>query len=543
MPVSFTFVTPTGKLEKKKFSKGLLNKKSIKDPLDNVIKNAEGKYAYMESVDLLTRSLVTKGASEILGVINCASIVFQRLVARTPLDEEYDYVNINKLRDMIQSASGNESFDMSEVTEHHVPDNNRIRDHWRLTININSQIAADVFAKEFDDKIFDEVNDINGINAIASKISSQFDTHFRGRDKGMSFDYNIVFTNNSDHFAQLEYGRYKKSKNGIKQGEKYQHGVDGTGYVIQAPNGFYRKSLLELNAMLNKKQSRDVSRKLMKYYVGKNPDLKKNIERWFKKFEGTEFLKGKGIDIKFDDLRLGEIISDIVNMTAKDNDLKRQIQLNLMSFNAEYPKHVNNFEELISKADFTPGESTEEYIKRVKNALGDQYDVNIGAITFYGTNPKEKNGRTYLNKREVGKQQKEFIAGMGALFRERATKKGISSLGKNKKSEGDFVKYNKLYSKYSRKYPAQHIHSRKEINTPNVAVNDYINERDRFGRLEDPFTGKSYKVRYLSPSGYNKMRADLILKLNKPIFKKRKNIITSEQNKIYRKRKNKRNKR
>lgn len=542
MPVSFSFVTPTGKLEKKSFSKGLLHSRSIKDPLNNLMKNTNGRYAYMESVDLLTKSLVTKGTSEILGVINCASIVFQRLVARTPLDEEYDYVNVNKLRDMIHSVSGGESFDMSEVVEHHIPDNNRIRDHWRLTININGATAADVFAKDFDDKIFDEPNDLKSINEVASKISSQFDTHFRGRDKGMSFDFDIVFTNNSDHFAKLEYGRYKKSKNGIKQGEKYQHGVDDTGYVIQAPNGFYRKSLLELNAMLNKKQSRDVSKKLMNYYVGRNPDLKRNIEKWFKKFEGVDFLKGKGIDIKFDDLRLGEIISDIVNMTAKDDELKRQMQLNLLSFNYEYPKHVNNFEELISEADFTPGESVEEYIKRMKSALGDQYDINLSAITFYGTNPKEKNGRTYLNKREVGKQQKEFIAGMGALFRERAAEKGIEGLGSGKKPEGNFVKYVKKYSKYAKKYPAQHLHSKKEIDGTSVTVNDYIKERNEFGKVEDPFTGKINKVRYLSPSGYHKMRADIIVKINKPLFKKRQNIITSEQNKIYERRSKKRRK-
>lgn len=527
MPVTFSFVVPSGKVySPRKIGKQeiLKNRKPSMKDFNIVLKNSVGKKAQFDLVEVTTSTLVTRGAEELIGVINCSAIVFQRLVSRTPIDEEYDYINYAKVRQAIAEGNGNEEFDYKDFVEHHTPDAERIRDHWELTINVNGTQAVQILSKDFNDDLFLVCNDSKAINEIASVIGTKFKSNISVKEKNLYFDYDIVFKNNSSYFDKLEYGKYKRTVGGAHQGKNYLHGITN-GYTFQAPNGFYRKTLLELNNLLNKRQSRDVSKKLMQYYVGKNPDLKKNIEKWFKKFPNVDSLKRFGVDIKFDDLKLGDIIDEVVKLASKDDSLRAKMMANAFIVKSEYGTSVEQFENIISDADYTPGMTIEEYAKKMRMGLSDQYDINYDAITFHGG--KDDGDLTSTrHKNNIKRQRLEFESARDKLLRNVRKEHGLDDV-KMTKASGEFVTKNRKYSIYSKRYPNK---NNRGSNLQDIVL---VGKKTK----ETVVIKKKIENKYLSASGLKRLLADEIYKANRPLYKKRKNIGNALQREINKKRK------
>ena len=185
-------------------------------------------------VNVAGRKIVETVKMERERTLFMAAVFFQRVVNRTPMDEDY----------LVTGENGSK-------VEHHA-DDDYVRDAW--TASYNNRIVT---AKQLREAglTFENFNDENEIR----KIYNVFKKTFVMSKKNI---LSIHIDNTHERFPMLEYGEYTKDSKEIKGGEKYEHGVEG-GYSVQAPHGMLRITEAEFQTLtLNMS-----TKKLIKEYV------------------------------------------------------------------------------------------------------------------------------------------------------------------------------------------------------------------------------------------------------------------------------------
>ena len=164
--------------------------------------------------------------------ISILATFFQRVVARTPIDETYEIVTVDK--------KGNEH------KKTHKIDSSVCQDSWYISDGRVRLTAKQM--KAIDDRMFWNVNDLYMINQIKNILKNSFVI----TDKTQ-----FTIGNDNDHFKRLEDGYSKWFNDGITAkksvgGLHRDHGVKNM-HSIQAPVGMWRISLAELEIMKNSK--------------------------------------------------------------------------------------------------------------------------------------------------------------------------------------------------------------------------------------------------------------------------------------------------
>lgn len=206
MPVSFTIKAATPK----------------KGSAERSFRNAKQACAAMqEEIQYIATSatvMAVKGAAERTNIqkIYIASMFFQWVVSRTPLDEDY------------RRANGSM----------HYADEDVVRDEWHLRYGNFDLCSKDLSG------CFDRFNDSTAIDTIASLLSAGIKTNKHIRT------FKVYNTN--PRFSQLEYGEYfLKHPGKITTGASgRKHGVVD-GFSVQAPMGMLRITESELDWIVN----------------------------------------------------------------------------------------------------------------------------------------------------------------------------------------------------------------------------------------------------------------------------------------------------
>ena len=167
-----------------------------------------------------------------------AAVFFQRVVNRTPVDEDYFFT------------------DRNGDLQVHKADDDSVRDSW--TAKYNSRKVTAKQLRESAGVTFDRFNDEGDIRAIYGQFRRAF---IQNRDRNI---LSVRIENDHERFSQLEYGEYPRDGE-PKQGERYYHGVD-RGYSIQAPYGMLRITQAEFERMTIGASTE----KLIKTYVQKS---------------------------------------------------------------------------------------------------------------------------------------------------------------------------------------------------------------------------------------------------------------------------------
>lgn len=164
-----------------------------------------------------------------------AAVFFQRVVNRTPVDEDYFFYD-KKSNDM----------------KVHKADNDSVRDSWKI-----SGSGFSFFANDFKELgvSFDEFNNKSEIDKIYEII------RVGARDSKSFF---VTISNKHKRFSQLEFGEYLHDGD-LKKGKKYYHGV-ADGYSVQAPYGMLRITQAEFGKI----KLSSSTEKLIKSYVNRS---------------------------------------------------------------------------------------------------------------------------------------------------------------------------------------------------------------------------------------------------------------------------------
>ncbi len=169
--------------------------------------------------------LALSAKTELNRTLTIAATFFQRVCARTPLDEDY-VINI--------TAEGKEIW--------HKANRVQCRMDWYAEYN-GRRLFADDIAQEFPN-IFDKYNDSSAINSIKEMMAEKFNIDISASS------YDITFGNENPYFATLEYGGYKKDSDRYNTGvdKGLEHGVKNK-HSVQAPVGMLRITQMELESM------------------------------------------------------------------------------------------------------------------------------------------------------------------------------------------------------------------------------------------------------------------------------------------------------
>ena len=161
------------------------------------------------------------------------STFFQRVVARTPLDERYERV--------IETRNG-------EKVILHIPDEEVCREHWYIE---ESHGKTKMYSRTLirGGLEFNVVNDAEEINAIKEKLKSKYPLK-RFLKANEAPDFTVA--NDCKHFTRLEYG-YSAWKNDTEPivGDMREHGVKNK-HSVQAPVGMLRITEAELESIRRK---------------------------------------------------------------------------------------------------------------------------------------------------------------------------------------------------------------------------------------------------------------------------------------------------
>ena len=172
-----------------------------------------------------------------------AAVFFQRVVNRTPMDEDYTVTKVN-----------------GDTVEHHA-DDDYVRDAWTASYN-NRKVTA----KQLSDSgiTFEVFNDEAEIRKIYNVFRKAF---VQNKSKNI---LQIHIENNHERFPMLEYGEYTQDSRKINSGPLYEHGIEG-GYSVQAPHGMLRITEAEFQTLtLNMS-----TKKLIKEYVQRSQRTQK----------------------------------------------------------------------------------------------------------------------------------------------------------------------------------------------------------------------------------------------------------------------------
>lgn len=169
------------------------------------------------------------------------SVFFQRVIARTPVDENYDRVIITK--------------NGEEKVIHHKPDKEICREHWFIE---ESHTGGKFYSKELiSNGKFEVVNNSEEINEIKAKLKSMFPL-----SKLVNGSYDFAIGNDCRHFDRIEYG-YSEWKGDsqpvVGQDIGREHGVENK-HSVQAPAGMLRITEMELESIRRKNTSGSLRR-------------------------------------------------------------------------------------------------------------------------------------------------------------------------------------------------------------------------------------------------------------------------------------------
>ena len=195
-----------------------------------------------EVAEVKGRALLVSAKTQRERTLFMAAVFFQRVVCRTPVDEDYYY----------QDKNGDLKI--------HNKDDDAVRDAWVASYN-NRKITAKQMREA--GITFDKFNDEGEIRAIYEMFREAF---IMGNKNILT----VHIDNEHERFPMLEYGEYKNDGT-LKKGEKYYHGVEG-GYSVQAPAGMLRITQAEFQKMTLTMSTR----KLIQSYVQRSQRTLKN---------------------------------------------------------------------------------------------------------------------------------------------------------------------------------------------------------------------------------------------------------------------------
>lgn len=176
----------------------------ITGTIENEVYDAAGKMITKSVEDATERNLFL------------AAIFFQRVVSRTPMDEDY----MTGVNDELKPVM-------------HIADDDYVRDAW-----IASYGRKSISAKSLRENYGCEFIKFNNRNEV--KIIYEQFKNLIGNRKNIT---RIRIANEHERFPLLEYGEYKNDGS-IKSGKNFKHGVKN-GYSIQAPVGMLRLTQAE----------------------------------------------------------------------------------------------------------------------------------------------------------------------------------------------------------------------------------------------------------------------------------------------------------
>lgn len=191
------------------------------------------------------------------------STFFQRVCARTPLDEDYTYIVVDK--------------DGKEEEREHFADENQCRYDWFVEKNGKRVTAGDIHDSYSD--VFDTVNNAQSIKAIETYLRFEFgDAIYKSGE--------FIIGNENDHFSTLEYGEYEADGD-IKVGEKYKHGVKNQ-HSVQAPVGMLRITRMELESLRKNAAKTRLSKRFRQQKAMKKDFSKDQLKRLLSKFKENQ---------------------------------------------------------------------------------------------------------------------------------------------------------------------------------------------------------------------------------------------------------------
>lgn len=248
-----SFTTQTGQRQRIKTGTNL-------SVMGEIVENQFISIAKTETQRVMSSSMAGSTFSSIRDVIQATAITFQRLVARTPIDEAYEttYKQTGKLKN-----SGGNGVAKEETVEHK-PDNDTLRYDWQCHLVINHREIS-IKATDYPPETFETINDRNSIQTIVNNIVDRLSSISSiDVDKRRAYtNVSVNFENKNGHFAKLEYGYGgRTSTHQPVKGEEKMHGLVN-GFSVQAPSGFFRISMIELGQILAVKGRANVSKRLM----------------------------------------------------------------------------------------------------------------------------------------------------------------------------------------------------------------------------------------------------------------------------------------
>lgn len=210
------------------------------------------------------------------------SIIFYKVVARTPVDEEYDYFvkskNVKKFdsiddeyyKDNSLPRRKNESDTayLDRITKkksqldiflhtngysvkHHKPDDEVLRDTWYLELDNGVKICSKDLGIDWDVAYLSFADNIDNKywKVIQSALGYKETRGFLKKENKPFTSYKIYNTN--ERWKLLEFGLYKKkdSINQRKEGKNRYHGVTDNGFSVQAPRGMFGLTIAEIDQL------------------------------------------------------------------------------------------------------------------------------------------------------------------------------------------------------------------------------------------------------------------------------------------------------
>lgn len=240
---------------------------TIKTPTRTISRNASQKdrALFLEEIENNVSKVCLKGLSSSLEKIyeeqiSVISTFFQRVIARTPVDENYDRPYVTKTGEV-------------KITTH-TPDEEVCREHWYIE---ESHSAGKLYSKNlFNNGMgFDVVNNNEEIQMIKSHLKQMYPLKtFLSQGVEPSF----TVGNDCKHFERLEYGYSNWESDtepviGMPIGR--EHGVKNK-HSVQAPVGMLRITQMELESIKRKPSLKKItSRYKGGAYVGVTPSEKK----------------------------------------------------------------------------------------------------------------------------------------------------------------------------------------------------------------------------------------------------------------------------
>lgn len=192
----------------------------------------------------------TLGKSAVLTkkrIIKLAAVFFDRVCSRTPMDENYKGTLIKEVTD---KTTGEKT--SREISIEHHADKDFCRMDWEIQIGPRKITSFELWRSN--NSLFEKYNNSKDIDYIAD----YFEYNFKGVD--LRYFDTLQIENMNDHFATLEYGRYKKAETQIFSGRKYEHGVKNH-HSVQAPQGMLRETLVELDRISQGSRVKSLSRR------------------------------------------------------------------------------------------------------------------------------------------------------------------------------------------------------------------------------------------------------------------------------------------